>query len=286
MKLLRYGPKGQERPGVLDAAGKVRDLTSVLPDITPDVLTPMGQAKLRQIDVDSLPIVAIPGRLGVPFSGLGKFLAVGLNYSDHAAEAGLAVPSEPVLFTKWDNCLSGPNDAVVLPRDSVKGDWEVELGFVIGTKARYVALEDAIHHVAGYVLVNDVSEREYQIERGGTWDKGKGFDTFGPVGPWLVTTDEIADPQALGMWLDVNGVRRQTGHTSTMIFNVAYLVHYISQFTTLYPGDLITTGTPPGVGMGHKPPIFLKPGDVMRLGIDGLGEQEQHVKAYDAALLD
>lgn len=286
MKLLRYGPKGQERPGLLDAAGKVRDLTSVLADITPHTLSPMGLAELRAVDIDSLPIVAAPGRLGVPFDGLGKFMAVGLNYSDHAAEAGLAVPSEPVLFTKWQSCLSGPNDPVVLPRDSVKGDWEVELGVVIGTRARYVPLEQALKHVAGYCVVNDVSEREYQIERGGTWDKGKGFDTFGPVGPWLVTTDEIADPQQLGMWLDVNGTRRQTGNTSTMIFNVAYLIHYISQFVTLEPGDLITTGTPPGVGMGHKPPIFLKPGDVMHLGIDGLGEQTQRVHAYDAALLD
>ncbi|VVE30065.1 2-hydroxyhepta-2,4-diene-1,7-dioate isomerase [Pandoraea iniqua] len=286
MKLLRYGPKGQEKPGLLDAAGKVRDLSNVLTDITAETLSPEGLAALRALDVDALPIVAAPGRLGVPFAGLGKFLAVGLNYSDHAAEAGLAAPSEPVLFTKWDNCLNGPNDPVVLPKDSIKGDWEVELGFVIGTTARYVPLEKALDYVAGYCIVNDVSEREYQIERGGTWDKGKGFDTFGPVGPWLVTTDEIRDPQQLGMWLDVNGVGRQTGHTSTMIFNVAFLVHYISQFATLKPGDLITTGTPPGVGMGHKPPVYLKAGDVMRLGIDGLGEQEQHVHAYDTRWLD
>jgi 2-keto-4-pentenoate hydratase/2-oxohepta-3-ene-1,7-dioic acid hydratase in catechol pathway len=286
LKLLRYGPKGQEKPGLLDAAGQVRDLSSVLADITPETLSPQGLAALAALDVNALPRVASPGRLGVPFSGLGKFLAVGLNYSDHAAEAGLAVPTEPVLFTKWENCLTGPNDPVVLPKDSVKGDWEVELGFVIGTTARYVPLERALDHVAGYCIVNDVSEREYQIERGGTWDKGKGFDTFGPVGPWLVTTDEIRDPQKLGMWLDVNGTRRQTGNTSTMIFGVAYLVHYLSQFTTLKPGDLVTTGTPPGVGMGHKPPVFLKPGDVMRLGIDGLGEQTQTVHAYDTRWLD
>ncbi|AJC22083.1 fumarylacetoacetate hydrolase family protein [Pandoraea pulmonicola] len=286
MKLLRYGPKGQEKPGLLDAAGQVRDLSNVLVDITPETLSPQGLAALGALDVNALPRVASPGRLGVPFSGLGKFLAVGLNYSDHAAEAGLAVPTEPVLFTKWENCLTGPNDPVVLPKDSVKGDWEVELGFVIGTTARYVSLDRALDHVAGYCIVNDVSEREYQIERGGTWDKGKGFDTFGPVGPWLVTTDEIRDPQKLGMWLDVNGTRRQTGNTSTMIFSVAYLVHYLSQFTTLKPGDLVTTGTPPGVGMGHKPPVFLKPGDVMRLGIDGLGEQTQTVHAYDARWLD
>ncbi|VVE71189.1 2-hydroxyhepta-2,4-diene-1,7-dioate isomerase [Pandoraea captiosa] len=286
MKLLRYGPKGQEKPGLLDADGKVRDLSTVLADITPQTLSPQGLAALRALDVDSLPVVSSPGRFGVPFSGLGKFLAVGLNYSDHAAEAGLPVPSEPVLFTKWDNCLTGPNDPVVLPKDAVKGDWEVELGFVIGTTARYVPLERALDYVAGYCVVNDVSEREYQIERGGTWDKGKGFDTFGPVGPWLVTTDEIRDPQQLGLWLDVNGVRRQTGNTSTMIFSVAYLVHYLSQFTTLKPGDLVTTGTPPGVGLGQKPPVFLKPGDVMHLGIDGLGEQTQKVHGYDASLLD
>ncbi|ANC46336.1 fumarylacetoacetate hydrolase family protein [Pandoraea pnomenusa] len=286
MKLLRYGPKGQEKPGLLDADGQVRDLSNVLADITPETLSPQGLAALRALDVAALPVVRSPGRLGVPYSGVGKFLAVGLNYSDHAAEAGLAAPSEPVLFTKWENCLNGPNDPVVLPKGAVKGDWEVELGFVIGTTARYVPLESALDYVAGYCIVNDVSEREYQIERGGTWDKGKGFDTFGPVGPWLVTTDEIRDPQRLGMWLDVNGVRQQTGNTSTMIFNVAYLVHYMSQFATLRPGDLVTTGTPPGVGMGHKPPLYLKPGDVMRLGIDGLGEQMQEVVAYDTHWLD
>lgn len=286
MKLLRYGPKGQEKPGLLDADGQVRDLSNVLADITPETLSPQGLAALRALDVAALPVVRSPGRLGVPYSGVGKFLAVGLNYSDHAAEAGLAAPSEPVLFTKWENCLNGPNDPVVLPKGAVKGDWEVELGFVIGTTARYVPLESALDYVAGYCIVNDVSEREYQIERGGTWDKGKGFDTFGPVGPWLVTTDEIRDPQRLGMWLDVNGVRQQTGNTSTMIFNVAYLVHYMSQFATLRPGDLVTTGTPPGVGMGHKPPLYLKPGDVMRLGIDGLGEQTQEVVAYDTHWLD
>ncbi|VVE27960.1 fumarylacetoacetate hydrolase family protein [Pandoraea soli] len=286
MKLLRFGPKGQEKPGLLDGDGNVRDLSGVLADITPETLSPQGLAALRALDPATLPVVKSPGRLGVPFSGLGKFLAVGLNYSDHAAEAGLDAPSEPVLFTKWENCLNGPNDAVVLPKNAVKGDWEVELGFVIGKTARYVPLENALDYVAGYCLVNDVSEREFQIERGGTWDKGKGFDTFGPVGPWLVTTDEIRDPQQLGLWLDVNGVRRQTGHTSKMIFSVAYLVHYMSQFATLKPGDLVTTGTPPGVGLGQKPPVFLKPGDVMHLGIDGLGEQTQEVHAYDTRWLD
>lgn len=287
MKLLRFGPKGNERPGILAADGIVRDLSSIVPDITPQELTVPGLAKLRAIDPQTLPPVPNPERIGTPFTGLGKFLCVGLNYSDHAAEANMAVPKEPVLFTKWSSAFSGPNDPVVLPRHAVKGDWEVELGVVIGTKARYVSLETALSHVAGYTVVNDVSEREFQIERGGTWDKGKGCDTFGPVGPWLVTADEVADPQKLGMWLDVNGQRFQTGSTATMIFNVAYLVHYISQFTTLYPGDLISTGTPPGVGMGCKPePVFLKPGDVMRLGIDGLGEQQQSVHAWSDSLLD
>ncbi|MGN6390182.1 MAG: fumarylacetoacetate hydrolase family protein [Burkholderiaceae bacterium] len=286
MKLLRYGAKGREKPGMLDGAGKVRDLSGVLADITADTLSPEGLARLRGIDPASLPEVREPGRIGVPYAGVGKFLCVGLNYSDHAAESGMPVPAEPILFTKWSNALTGPNDPVVLPRGSAKTDWECELGVVIGRRARYVSKDDALRYVAGYCVVNDVSEREYQLERGGTWDKGKGCDTFGPVGPWLVTADELPDPQNLGMWLDVNGRRFQTGNTRTMIFGVAHLVSYISQFTTLEPGDLISTGTPPGVGMGCKPPVFLKAGDRVRLGIDGLGEQEQQVHEYDAALLD
>ncbi|NEX64733.1 fumarylacetoacetate hydrolase family protein [Noviherbaspirillum galbum] len=286
MKLLRHGPKGKEKPGILDPQGRIRDLSSVLGDITPEWLAPDKLAQLRALKTDQLPEVAAPGRIGTPYSGLGKFLCVGLNYRDHAAEAGMPIPAEPILFTKWQNSLTGPNDPVVLPRNSRKTDWEVELGVVIGTRARYVSIERALDHVAGYCVVNDVSEREYQLERGGTWDKGKGFDTFGPVGPWLVTADEVPDPQSLDMWLDVNGKRCQTGNTRTMIFDVAFLVHYISQFTTLMPGDLISTGTPPGVGMGMKPPVFLKAGDRMTLGIDGLGSQEQQVREYDEALLD
>jgi 2-keto-4-pentenoate hydratase/2-oxohepta-3-ene-1,7-dioic acid hydratase in catechol pathway len=284
MKLLRYGPVGQEKPGCLDKDGNVRDLSGKLDDITADTLSPAGLEALKAIDVASLPVVKEPGRIGTPYAKVGKFLCVGLNYSDHAAETGAEVPAEPILFTKWSEA-TGPNDNIVLPQNSVKTDWEVELGVVIGTKARYVSLEDALNYVAGYCVVNDVSEREYQIERGGTWDKGKGCDTFGPVGPWLVTSDEVADPQNLGMWLDVNGKRFQDGNTRTMIFNVAYLVHYISQFTTLQPGDLISTGTPPGVGLGQKPPVYLKAGDVVRLGIEGLGEQQQSVHAWSADLL-
>ncbi|MEM4988195.1 fumarylacetoacetate hydrolase family protein [Collimonas sp. H4R21] len=286
MKLLRIGHKGQEKPAMLDAGGKLRDLSGVIADITPQQLTPAGLAKLRGLDPASLPEIAAPGRIGTPFTGVGKFMCVGLNYSDHAAESGLPVPPEPVLFNKWSSCISGPDDAIVMPKNSVKTDWEVELGVVIGSKARYVALDQALSHVAGYCVINDVSEREYQIERSGTWDKGKGCDTFGPVGPWLVTADEVADPQNLSMWLEVNGKRFQDGSTKTMIFNVAFLVHYISQFATLYPGDIISTGTPPGVGMGQKPPLYLKPGDVVRLGIDGLGEQRQTVYAWDESLLD
>jgi 2,4-diketo-3-deoxy-L-fuconate hydrolase len=286
MKLLRVGPKGQEKPAMLDAGGKLRDLSGVIADITPQQLTPAGLEKLRRLDPASLPEIAAPGRIGTPFTGLGKFMCVGLNYSDHAAESGLPVPPEPVLFNKWNSCISGPDDAIVMPKNSAKTDWEVELGVVIGSKARYVALDQALSHVAGYCVINDVSEREYQIERSGTWDKGKGCDTFGPVGPWLVTADEVADPQNLSMWLEVNGKRFQNGSTRTMVFNVAFLVHYISQFATLYPGDIISTGTPPGVGMGQKPPLYLKPGDVVRLGIDGLGEQQQTVYAWDESLLD
>ncbi len=287
MKLLRHGPKGHERPALIDAEGQVRDLSGVITDLRSESLTPASLARLRALDVAELPVVPQPGRIGLPYVGCGKFVAVGLNYADHAAEAGLPVPAEPVLFTKPTSCMVGAHDAVVLPQGSTKSDWEVELGIVIGSKARYVAEADALQHVAGYCVVNDLSEREYQLERGGTWDKGKGCDTFGPVGPWLVTADEVPDPQALGLWLDVNGRRWQQGNTRTMIFGVASLVAYISRFMTLYPGDLITTGTPPGVGLGAKPhPVFLKPGDVMALGIDGLGEQRQVVHAWDAARLD
>ena len=287
MKLLRYGPKGQEKPAMLDDQGGVRDLSAVIKDLRAEMLTPEGLAPLRALDPSTLPLVAQPGRMAPPWSGMGKFVCVGLNYADHAAESGLPVPAEPVLFTKHTSTVVGCNDPVVLPQGSVKSDWEVELGVVIGSKARYVSEADALSYVAGYCVVNDVSEREYQIERGGTWDKGKGCDTFGPIGPWLVTADEVADPQQLRLWLDLNGKRRQDGNTRTMVFGVAHLVSYISRFMTLYPGDLITTGTPPGVGMGHKPQaIFLKAGDKMRLGIDGLGEQYQTVHAWDPALID
>jgi len=287
MKLMRYGPKGAEKPALLDAQGVVRDLSGELVDITPHTLTPHGLQRLRDVNPANLPVVANPGRIAPPWTGCAKFLCVGLNYADHAAESGLPVPAEPVLFTKTLSSLVGCNDPVVLPKDSVKGDWEVELGVVIGTKARYVSEADALKHVAGYCVVNDVSEREYQIERGGTWDKGKGCDTFGPVGPWMVTADEVADPQALSMWLEVNGKRVQNGSTKTMIFGVAHLVSYISRFMTLYPGDLISTGTPPGVGMGMKPnPVYLKPGDTMRVCIEGLGEQQQKVFAGDPGLTD
>lgn len=286
MKLLRHGPKGQWRPGVLDAQGQVRDLSSVMPDITPQVLSPAGLAKLRSLDLSVLPVVQ-PAELGVPWSGMGKFVCIGLNYADHAEESNLPIPKEPIIFMKPLSAAVGPNHAVVLPQGSVKSDWEVELGVVIGTTARYVSEDQALQHVAGYCVVNDVSEREYQMDRGGTWDKGKGCDTFGPVGPWLVTADEVSHPQNLSMWLEVNGHRYQKGSTRTMIFGVAQLVSYVSRFMTLYPGDLISTGTPPGVGMGVKPnPVYLKPGDVMRLGIEGLGEQHQKVHAWDPALID
>jgi 2,4-diketo-3-deoxy-L-fuconate hydrolase len=281
MKLLRYGEPGREKPGLLDAAGTIRDLSQHLSDIDGAALSPQSLAQLALIDPAGLPAVEGPVRLGTPFAGTRKFLAIGLNYADHAAESNLPIPQEPVVFTKAVSCLQGPNDPVVIPRGSVKTDWEVELGVVIGSYTSYVDEAEALDYVAGYVVVNDVSEREYQIERGGSWDKGKGCDTFGPVGPWLVTKDEVGDVQALGMWLDVNGRRMQTGGTQTMIFGVAHVVSYLSQFMTLEPGDIITTGTPPGVGLGQKPvPIYLKPGDVMRLGIDKLGEQSQTVFAW------
>jgi 2,4-diketo-3-deoxy-L-fuconate hydrolase len=281
MKLLRYGPAGAEKPGLLDGEGIVRDLSAHVADIGADTMAPAELARLAKVDPASLPKVAGNPRFGVPVAGIRKFIAVGLNYADHAAEANLPLPAEPVLFTKAISCLSGPNDPVMLPKGAKKGDWEVELGIVIGRTARYVEEAAALDYVAGYCLVNDVSERELQMERGGTWDKGKGFDTAGPVGPWMVTADEVGDPQTLGMWLDLNGKRMQTGTTRTMIFNVRQMVSYISRHFTLWPGDLICTGTPPGVGMGQKPtPVFLKTGDVMRLGIDKLGEQRQEVVAW------
>ena len=282
MKLLRYGPVGQEKPGMLDADGKLRDLAGTVDDIAGETLSPAGLAKLQALDPASLPRVAGNPRIGPCVGRVGKFIAVGLNYSDHAAETGAKVPEEPILFMKATSSIVGPNDTVVIPRKSVKTDWEVELAIVIGTRAKYVDEADALRHVAGYCVVNDVSEREFQAERGGQWTKGKSADTFGPMGPWLVTPDEIADVQALDMFLDVSGQRRQTGTTRTMIFGVRFLVHYISQFMTLHPGDVITTGTPPGVGLGIKPvPLFLKPGDDMHLGIQGLGEQRQQVVASD-----
>ena len=259
----------------------------MLSDITGATLGKDGLATLAALDIASLPVVANPGRIAPPWKGVGKFLCVGLNYADHAAESGMAVPAEPVLFMKATSAIIGANDAVVMPQDSKKSDWEVELGVVIGTTARYVSEADALSHVAGYCVVNDLSEREYQLERGGQWDKGKGCDTFGPIGPWLVTSDEVADPQNLGLWLEVNGKRVQDGNTRTMVFGVANLVSYISRFMTLYPGDIISTGTPPGVGMGQKPSaVYLKPGDTMRLGISGLGEQSQTVHAWNPELID
>jgi 2,4-diketo-3-deoxy-L-fuconate hydrolase len=287
MKLMRCGAKGREKPAMMDADGQVRDLSGVIADITAATLSKAGLAQLAALDLSSLPVVANPGRLAPPYAGIGKFVCVGLNYADHAAESGLPVPAEPVLFMKATSAVIGCNDAVVLPKSSLKSDWEVELGVVIGTTARYVSEADALQHVAGYCVVNDLSEREYQIERGGQWDKGKGCDTFGPIGPWLVTSDEVPDPQNLDMWLEVNGRRFQNGNTKTMVFGVAHLVSYISRFMTLYPGDIISTGTPPGVGMGQKPaPIYLVPGDQIRLGIAGLGEQAQTTHAWNPALID
>ncbi len=277
MKLVRYGSPGKEKPGLIDSAGQLRSLSAVLSDIAPEHLSDSALARLRRLPTDQLPRVRGTPRIGCPVSGIGKFIAIGLNYSDHAAEAGMAIPKEPIIFMKATSCIQGPNDPVMLPKGSVKGDWEVELGIVIGTRARYVSQKEALNFVAGYCLSNDVSEREFQLERGPQWDKGKGCDTFGPLGPWLVTRDEIPDPQKLALWLDLNGQRQQTGNTKTMIFGVAKLVSYVSQFMTLLPGDVIITGTPPGVGMGHKPPLYLKKGDVMTLGIEGLGEQRQVV---------
>ena len=283
MKLLRYGPPGQERPGLLDADGLVRDLSEHVDDLAGDVLTSAGLSLLRQLDPAALP--RVPGvpqqdlRLGPCVGNVGKFICIGLNYADHAAESGLPVPQEPVVFAKWTSAISGPDDPVRIPRGSIKTDWEVELGVVIGEGGAYIDEADAMKHVAGYCVVNDVSEREWQLERGTQWDKGKGCDTFGPLGPWLVTADEIPDPQRLGLWLEVDGHRYQDGNTRTMVFGVAQIVSYLSRFMSLQPGDVISTGTPPGVGLGQKPPVFLKPGQTMRLGIDGLGVQTQRTVA-------
>lgn len=275
MKLLRVGPKGQERPAVLDAQGKIRDLSGKVADIAGEVLTPKGLDALRAIDPASLPLVAGNPRVGPCVGSIGKFICIGLNYADHAAETGSEIPKEPVIFNKWTSAINGPYDNVEIPRGSVKTDWEVELGVVIGQGGRYIDEADAMAHVAGFCVINDVSEREFQIERGGTWDKGKGCDTFGPIGPWLVTRDEIADFDHLSLWLEVDGKRYQNGSTSTMIFRVPHLVSYLSRFMSLQPGDVISTGTPPGVGLGQKPPVYLRAGQTMRLGIDGLGEQAQ-----------
>ena len=283
MKLLRYGPAGQEKPGLLDAQGRVRDLSGVVPDVAGNALLPAQLAALRALDPISLPLV--PGmpqqdlRLGPCVGQVGKFICIGLNYADHAAEAGMAVPPEPVVFGKWTSAICGPDDGVQIPRGSVKTDWEVELGVVIGQGGRYIEEADAMAHVAGYCVVNDVSEREYQLERAGTWDKGKGCDTFGPIGPWLVTADEVPNPQALKLWMELDGHRYQNGSTATMVYGVAFLVSYLSRFMSLQSGDIISTGTPPGVGMGQKPPVFLRAGQTMRLGVEGLGVQTQAVVA-------
>ena len=280
MRLLRYGPKGREKPGLLDADGRIRDLSKKIADITPEILAPARMKALARLDPSRLPLVKGKPRLGPPVAGVGKIVAVGINYAAHGAETKIDVPAEPILFTKAITALSGPNDPVILPKGSRKGDWEVELAVVIGRRAQYVPVRDALDCVAGYAIMNDVSEREFQLERSGQWVKGKSFDTFAPFGPWLVTPDEIADPQNLHLWLEVGGVRRQDGNTATMIFGVAELIGSISAYMTLMPGDVIATGTPPGVGLGMKPPVFLKPGDVMRLGVAGLGEQRQEVRAW------
>ena len=280
MKLVRYGKPGKEKPGIIDAEGKIRDLSGVVDDIDGAALSPKSLAKIAKLKLDKLPLVRGRPRLGSCVGKIGNFIAVGLNYADHAKESNLPIPKEPILFNKAPSCVGGPNDEVVLPKGSTRTDWEVEIAIVIGSRASYVSEKDALSHVAGFCVCNDVSEREYQIERSGQWMKGKGCPTFGPLGPWMVTKDEIKDVQKLGMWLDVNGERMQTGSTATMIFSVRTIVSYISQFMILEPGDVITTGTPPGVGMGMKPPRYLKAGDIMRLGIEGLGEQKQVVSAH------
>ena len=280
MKLLRFGPEGREKPGLLDSTGVLRDLSGVVDDIAGDVLDTAGLDRLRALVPATLPRVEGSPRIGACVARVGKMVCIGLNYADHAAESGMAIPAEPVVFNKWTSAIVGPNDDVVIPRGSTKTDWEVELGVVIGTRCKDVDKAYALDYVAGYCVVNDVSEREWQLERGGQWDKGKGFDTFGPIGPWLVTRDEVPDPQQLGLWLEVDGHRYQNGNTRTMIFAVAELVAYLSRCMTLLPGDIISTGTPPGVGLGIKPePVYLKPGQTMRLGIDGLGEQRQRTVA-------
>jgi 2-keto-4-pentenoate hydratase/2-oxohepta-3-ene-1,7-dioic acid hydratase in catechol pathway len=282
MKLCRYGKNGFEKPGMIDADGRLRDLSKVIENIGPNEISPRGLKMLAKVKPESLPVVANHPRVGVPYVGIGKFVAIGLNYTDHAKEAGQAIPTEPIVFMKATTCISGPNDDVIQPKNSTKLDWEIELGIVMGSKAQYVSEADALKFVAGYCVVNDVSERAFQLGRpGGQWDKGKGFDTAGPIGPWLVTTDEITNPQALDLWLEVNGKRMQSGNTRTMIFTCAQIVSHVSQYMTLLPGDVICTGTPPGVGLGMKPePVFLKHGDVMTLGIRGLGEQRQKVVAW------
>ena len=276
MKLLRYGEKGQERPALLDADGRLRDLSAHISDVAGDALLPQNLARLQALDPASLPLVSGNPRLGACVGQVGKFICIGLNYADHAAETGAPIPDEPIIFNKWTSAIVGPNDNIEIPRHSTKTDWEVELGVVIGQGGRYIDERQAMQHVAGYCVINDVSEREFQLERGGTWDKGKGCDTFGPLGPWLVSRDEIADPHQLSIWLEVDGHRYQNGNTRTMIFQIPKLISYLSQFMSLQPGDVISTGTPPGVGLGIKPtPVYLKPGQKIRLGIEGLGEQNQ-----------
>jgi 2-keto-4-pentenoate hydratase/2-oxohepta-3-ene-1,7-dioic acid hydratase in catechol pathway len=286
MKLLRYGPKGQEKPGLLDTAGKIRDLSATIADVNPEALSPAALDRLRKLDPASLPLVAGAPRLGACLTQIPKIVCVGLNYTDHAKETGAAIPKEPILFMKATSSLNGPNDDVMLPKGSQKSDWEVELGIVIGSVTRYVGEKEALKHIAGYCVVNDVSEREFQIERGGQWTKGKSADTFCPMGPWLVTADEVPDPGKLDLFCEVSGQKMQNGTTANLIFGVAHIVSYISHFMTLMPGDVIPTGTPAGVGLGMKPPRFLKPGDAMRLGITGLGEQRQKVVAYEAATVE
>jgi 2,4-diketo-3-deoxy-L-fuconate hydrolase len=278
MKLLRCGPPGQEKPGIVDGKGGVRDLSDLVDDIGGTTLLAAGLARLRDLDVASLPLVENPVRFGPCVANVGKFVCIGLNYTDHAAESGMSIPQEPVVFAKWTSAICGPNDDIEIPRGSVKTDWEVELGVVIGKPGRNIDEGDAMSHVAGYCVINDVSEREYQLERGGTWDKGKGFDTFGPIGPWLVTADEVPDPHALGLWLEVDDRRYQNGNTGNMVFRIPKLVSYLSEIMSLKSGDIISTGTPAGVGLGQKPPVFLRAGNVVRLGIDGLGEQRQEVR--------
>jgi len=283
MKLLRVGAPGLEKPAILHADGTYRDLSTIVPDLSGDVLTPAGLERIRAVDPASLPVLDAGARIGPCVGQVGKFICIGLNYADHAAETGSRIPTEPIIFMKATSAIIGPDDDVIIPKNAKKPDWEVELGVVIGKEARYVEEQDALSHVAGYCVVNDVSERHFQTERGGQWDKGKGCDTFGPIGPWLVTADDVPDPQNLKMWLDIDGHRYQNGSSKTMIFTVAQCVSYVSQFMSLQPGDIISTGTPPGVGMGIKPePVWLKPGNVMRLGVEGLGEQTQNVKAYSA----